>query len=536
MVNPLRVFMLSSLIAITTSCAPSNEHEKHQQFDTVIINGTVFSGNPDDNGQTLDIGIKDERIVFIGDLGNTSYKTEKTIDASGHIVSPGFIDPHTHALGDLQNTDTSINVNYLTQGVTTVFVGNDGGGPVDTEAVMADVKAKSPGTNVAFFIGHGKVRSHVVGDDARAPSTDELKRMRELVHASMEAGAVGLSSGLFYDPGSFSETAEVIALAEEIAPYGGVYDTHLRDESAYNIGLIASVEEAIEIGRQSGAKVHLAHIKALGTVVWGQSADIIKIVEAAHSEGLKVTADQYPWRASGTRISNALVPIWAKDGGNDAMIARLADPTLADRLKQDMEEALKIRGGPDALLVVDSPLEDIKGKTLREIAEERKLTFVDAAKEIIIAGNARVASFNMNDDDIRAFMAQPWVMTSSDGTNGHPRKYASFPRKYTQYIKDNQNHAPVMDLGRFIHQSSGLTAETFSLCDRGYIREGYIADITIFDPDRYADKADFYNATLLSEGVTDLLVNGVQMIEAGRLTGNRSGQVLKRDNCNFKKP
>ena len=522
-----------SYTMVLLSCSQANQRDV-KQFDTVIINGTVFVGEAKGESAAAGVGINDGRVTFVGDLNSIDYEAQETLDASGMIVAPGFIDPHTHAMLDLRFKKSSLNVNYLTQGVTTVFVGNDGGGPVNTAATMVGIQANSPGTNVALFVGHGQIRQAVIGNEARAATDEELAEMRTLVRDAMEAGAVGLSAGLYYAPGSFAETSELIELNKEVGLKGGVYDSHLRDESAYNIGLVSAVEEAIEIGRKSGTKVHLAHIKALGTVVWGKSKEIIEIVEAAQAEGIQVTADQYPWQASGTRVSAALVPKWAMDGGTDAMIARLQDPTLKERLDKDMEEGLVIRGGPGALLISNAPVESIVGKTLKEIAEERGLGYIETAKQLVIETRARasVASFNMNEDDIRAFMVQPWVMTSSDGSVGHPRKYASFPRKYAKYVKGTENYPSVMDTGTFIYRSSGLAADTFGLCNRGYLREGYIADVVVFDPEVFEDSADFFNARVLSKGVTHLLVNGVTTIKNGDLTGQRGGTVLKRAQCN----
>lgn len=493
-------------------------------IDILIINGDVYTGEKDDDAQSLDIGVDEGRIVFFGEAEGVV--ADRIIDASGLVVAPGFIDPHTHALDDLLSADKNHNANYLTQGVTTVFVGNDGDGPVDVAGNFEALVQNQTGTNVAAFIGHGSIRKTVLGGDDRAPTETELETMRAMVRQAMEDGALGLSAGLYYAPASYAKTDELIALAREVAEFGGVYDSHLRDESSYSIGLLAAVEEALIIGRESGAAVHIAHIKALGVDVWGQSADVIKLVEAAQANGQQVTADQYPWRASGTHVSNALIPNWVKEGSTEAFHARLRDPELAMRLREEIGENLRKRGGAEALLIV-AGRDDETGKTLSEIAEARGVDSTRAAIDIVLAGDARVASFNMREEDIKAFMTQSWVMTSSDGTNGHPRKFGSFPRKYRYYVANEK----AISLDDFIRRSTGLAADVFGLCDRGYIREGYAADLIIFDPRTFGENATFSEPEKNSSGVVYLFVNGAMAIEDGGLKKALSGKTLRRRKC-----
>lgn len=523
-------YRLKSVSALLAACLLAGcfqtDLAPQYKYDYLITGALVFDGSEADSGRITDVAIKDSEIAEIGDLKDQLSLAEVHINAEGLILAPGFIDPHTHADEDLADQQRSLNSNYLTQGVTTVFIGNDGGGPVEINKAVEDIQTNQPGTNVAMFVGHGEVRSAVVGDEDRPASQDELQQMRALVKKAMHQGALGLSAGLYYTPGSFAETEELIELAKEIAPFDGVYESHVRDESSYNIGLVASVEEAIEIGEKAGVAVHIAHIKALGRDVWGKSSEVIQLVEQAQSRGMTVTADQYPWRASGTRISNALIPAWAKDGGKQAMLTRLQDEQLTERLNVDITESLRIRGGGDALLITGGKQEWL-GKTLSQIAAQYDLNLVDAARYILVNGDARVASFNMNEDDITAFMRQPWVMTSSDGTQGHPRKYASFPRKFAHYVRDQK----VLSLSDFIYRSTGLTAQTFELCRRGYIRNNYFADIVLFDPESFKDQADFFNAEKLSSGVEYLFINGMPAIENGQLSGKRAGHVLKRGEC-----
>ena len=493
------------------------------QADYLIENGTIYLGD-NTNGQNIDIAIKGEGIVFIGSRSKRVNATI-TLDASGLIIAPGFIDPHTHSLADLQSGDAlkRENANYRLQGVTTVFNGNDGFGRANIAEISSQMMQKGIGTNTAFFVGHGAIRRDVMNNDKRPPTEVELNRMRALIDYAMDAGALGLSTGLFYAPGSFSNTDEVVELAKVAAAKGGVYDSHIRDESTYNIGVEAAIEEVLEIGRRADIPVHIAHIKALGVDVWGKSVPIIASIEKARANGLLVTADQYPWPASGTRISNALIPRSLKAGGQEKYMARLNDPLLQAQLQIDIAENLRRRGGAGAVLITDKKSQ-WRGKTLEEIAQMNNMTPVDMAIKIARDGDAKIASFNMNEEDIKNFMRRDWVMTSSDGSAGHPRKYASYPRKYETYVRA-QN---IMPIEIFLYKSSGLVADTFNICERGYLKTGYKADIVIFHPDKFKAKADFQNPELLSEGVEYLFINGQMAVEHGKQKKILPGVVLKR--------
>lgn len=511
---PLSLLLASLLL---TACQPKIN------ADYIIENGTVYLGD-NTQGKIVDIAVQGENIVFIGNASRR-VKAKAVLDATGLIVAPGFIDPHTHSLIDLQSDDatTRENVNYRTQGVTTVFNGNDGYGSANIAELSQDLMQKGIGTNTAFFVGHGAVRSQVMGDDNRAPTQAELDSMKALINDAMDAGALGLSTGLFYAPGSFSNTDEVVELAKVAAAKGGVYDSHIRDESTYNIGVEAAIEEVLEIGRRADIPVHIAHIKALGVDVWGKSVPIIASIEKAQAEGVKVTADQYPWPASGTRISNALIPRSLKAGGPEKYMARLNDPALQEQLKLDVAENLRRRGGAGAVLITDKSSK-WRGKTLEEVASLNEISPVDVAIKIARDGDAKIASFNMNEDDIKNFMRQNWVMTSSDGDQGHPRKYASFPRKYNVYMRGKN----IMPIETFLYKSSGLVADTFNICERGYLKLGYKADIVVFNPDTFKAKADFQSPELLSEGVEYLFVNGALAVENGVSKNILAGRPLKR--------
>jgi N-acyl-D-amino-acid deacylase len=332
--------------------------------------------------------------------------------------------------------------------------------------------------------------------------------MKGLVATAMCQGALGFSTGLFYAPQSFAKTGEVVALAREAGMRGGVYDSHIRDESSYTIGLAAAVDEALAIGREARLPVNISHIKALGVDVHGMAPAIIAKVEAARARGQHVTADQYPWSASGTSLAAALVPRWAQDGGRAALLRRFDDPAVRARLRAEMAENLRRRGGAASLLITEGGAGDP----------------VEAAIGVIRVADPAVASFNQTEADIAAFMRRPWVMTGSDASTGHPRAYGSFARKYDEYVVRRK----VITLRDFIERSTRLTADTFGLADRGRLRRGAYADVVLFNPKHYAARATYQEPTLLTTGVRAVIVNGVLAVENGALTGAAAGRALAK--------
>jgi N-acyl-D-aspartate/D-glutamate deacylase len=489
--------------------------------EVLIRGGEVYTG--EDRGPIrADVGLAGDRIVFVGDAAAARVKAARTVEAAGMVVAPGFIDVHTHSGGDLGSDDAKVRAvpNHLLQGVSTVFVGNDGDGRPDIEGQARAFEAKGVGVNVAQFVGFGAVRRQVVGEAAREPTADELGRMKTLVAGAMCQGALGLSTGLYYAPQSFAKTDEVVALAREAGARGGLYDTHMRDESSDNIGLLAAVDEVLAIGRQAGLPVHIAHIKAQGVDVHGKSGEVIARIEKARAEGLNVTADQYPWLASGTHVSNALVPRWAMDGGEEAMRTRLADPALRPRLEREIADNLRRRGGRDSLLLTSGPH---RGVTLGALAQSWSVDPIEAAIRVVRdEKDARVASFNMTEPDMRAFAVRPWVVSGSDASTGHPRKYGTFPLIWRKLVREDR----VLTPQQFVRRSTGLTADIYGLKDRGYLRTGYAADVVVFDPAAFRERADFQRPTELSEGVRWLFVNGKPAVEAGAVTGALPGRAL----------
>ena len=499
--------------------------------DTLVVGGLVFDGTAA-QGRTVDLALAGGRIAYVGPGAAERYRAGRVIDASGLIVAPGFIDPHTHAGADLASQDAGrrANLPFAFQGVTTVVTGNDGFGTPDIADQADKARRQGIGTNVAYLAGFGPVREASLGTENRAPLAAEIGAMRSAVRQAMCEGAWGLSAGLYYVPQNYASTEEVVELARIAGEHGGYYDTHMRDESTYNITVTGALAETLEIGRRAGLPVHIAHIKALGPAVWGHSERMVAMIEEAQGNGQRVTADQYPWEASGTRISNALVPRAALEGGLDALRARLADPDQAPAIREGMIAAIARRGGADKLLVT-APLHGAEvpvGATLAELAERRGMPPVDAAIAILERGDARIASFNMSPADIAAFAARDWVVTGSDGSSGHPRKYASFPKAYRDLVQGGG----AMSLARFIRRSSGQTADIVGLTDRGYLRQGYAADVVIFDPETFAPRATYQQPRELSVGVRHLLVNGEAVIADGEYTGALPGQpLLKKTGC-----
>ena len=481
--------------------------------DLIIRNGRVIDGTGAP-ARSADVAITGDRITFVGDAARSNVTARRTIDARGLIVAPGFVDPHTHALEDLNSNDPKrrANLNYLMQGVTTVITGNDGGGPFEVARTLERWKSQGIGSNAALLVGYGSVRQAVLRSSDARPTPAQLDSMRALVDKGMREGAIGMSTGLYYAPQNFGTTEEVIELAKVASRHGGIYDSHLRDESSYTIGLLAAIREAVRIGREANLPVNVSHIKALGVDVWGRSDSAIAIIEAARASGGKpVTADQYPYTASGSSVGASLLPRWAEAGGRDSLLARIADAPTRARLVTDMTENLRRRGGAEALLISSTRDTTILGRTLAQIATARGVSPVEAAIQIIMNGGASVASFNMNEKDIEAFMKRPWVMTGSDGSGGHPRKYGTFPKKWAEYVREKK----VLTPEAFVRQSSALTAETFGIKDRGVLAAGKFADVVVFDEATFRDRSTYQKPTELATGVRYAIVNGKVAVDGG---------------------
>jgi N-acyl-D-amino-acid deacylase len=510
----------ASAFALTTAAYAANA-----PADYIIAGGTVYTG-ADQPATTADVVIVGDKVAYVGPDAAKKYDAKKTIDAKGKIVTPGFIDGHTHPDEYIRSKDAKQRVNapWLMQGSTTLMIGVDGRGAIDQADQAAEFGKQGIGTNVASYVGFGTVRERILKNDAREPTASELQQERDLVVRAMCQGAFGLSAGLFYSPQSYAKTEEVIELAKEASKRGGIYDTHQRDESSYTIGLMASVGEVLRIGREAQIPVHFAHIKALGIDVQGKAPEVIAAINAARAQGMNVTADQYPWSASGTGVQASMIPRWAEDGGRPALLKRFEDPATLEKIRTEMRDNLRRRGGPDSMLLI-SANQEWTGMTLTQIAAKWKMEPIDAGIKIIKTGaqGGSVASFNMVEPDIQAFMKQPWVVTSSDGSDGHPRQYATFPRKYVKYVVEDK----VISLAEFVRSSTGRAADMYMLDHRGYLRDGYFADVTVIDLKNYKPVADYKRPRELASGVDAIFVNGKAAILDGKTTGELAGAVLK---------
>ncbi len=498
-------------------------------FDILIRNGRVIdgTGNP---WNYLDVGITGNRITAMGKLTDATANT--VIDADGHYVTPGFIDPHNHSAGGLASPELSHSYPLLAQGITMIVANPDGGGPLNLEEQRLDLLKDGLGVNVAQFIPHRSVRRSVMGAENRHATDAEMDKMKSLVRQAMEYGAFGLSTGIFYVPGNFAPTEEYIELNRIVAEYGGVHQSHIRDESDYSIGVVAAVDEIIEITRQSGVTGIITHIKALGTSVWGASDQIIRNIAQARDDGLPIFTDQYPYSASATSVMSAMVPAWVREGGTDAFHERLSDESQREKILAGITENLERRGGPDRVqyrLFLPDP--SVEGRLLSEIAAEREMSPELILMSQIEQGNPGLVSFNMHEDDIRAFMVQPWNMTSSDGgyvTFGtgvpHPRNYGSFPRKIRKYVFGEG----LLSLEDAVRSMTSLTAGVSGLHDRGILRPGMAADVVVFDPERITDRATYRDPHQYSEGMVWVIVNGGIAIADGEFTDGMFGDVIRR--------
>lgn len=538
-----------------------------EHFDVLIRNGRVIDGTGNPWFQA-DVGIRDGRIVAVGPLAGAT--GDRVIDAEGRMVAPGFIDIHSHAddgsarIGGATIRTDSLRrkamPNIVAQGVTTVVVNHDGRSPWPIAEQRDLVARQGTGANVALMVGHGEVRRQVMGDDFMRPATDdEVARMRALVRQALDEGAVGMSAGLEYVPGRWSTTAEVAALAAELTPYDAVYISHQRSEGADPMWywpsqddpgaptLIDAILETIEVGRRSGARVVASHIKAKGAHYWGSSHAAIQLIERARSEGVRVFADQYPYPTSGSDGNTVLIPGWAlqdEDAENrsDArppatmLAANLDDPGAAAAIRRDVAHEIRRRGGADRVVVFEYPDDAVVGLSLAEVAERWSLDPVEAAIQLQLRGDperrggGRLRGFSMSDDDVETYAALPWVATASDGGlahpddegSVHPRFYGTFPRKIAWYARD----AGVLPVESAVRSMTSLPALLMGFRDRGQIREGFVADVVVFDLETLEDRTTFFEPHAYPSGIEHVLVGGEAVVDGGALTWALPGRVI----------
>jgi len=529
----MQMRVIVSIFAAAIAGSAASQPTQPTAFDVLIRNGRVMdgSGNP---WLRADIGIREGRIAAVGHLATARATT--VIDAADRLVTPGFIDVHSHAAEPLEKVAALRDGKpLLAQGVTTIVGNPDGGGPTDLLSQRTALEQGGIGVNVAQLIGHGSVRRAVIGTENRQATSSELDRMRSLVRKAMEQGAFGLSSGLFYTPGSFANTDEVIALATVAGEFGGLYTSHIRDEGNYTIGVVASVQEVIRIAEEGHVTGIVSHMKALGPDSWGLSKTCITKIDEARARGVPVFADQYPYEASSTNLSAALLPGVVLEPEAIRKVVTAASPAAIkerDALEATIRENLGRRAGAKAIQIAFfRPDPSLQGKTLEEIAASRHLTAERTALEMISKGSASIVSFNMAEDDIRHIMIQPYTMASSDGSlttpgsgQPHPRDYGAFARRLAVYMRERG----VISLEFAIRSMTSLPATVFGMADRGVLRDGAAADIAIFDPAKVRDLATYTQPQQLAEGMVYVLVNGVVVVDNGRFTGALPGKVLRK--------
>ncbi len=496
--------------------------------DLIIRNVNIYDGTGGDPIEG-DVAITGDKITALGNLSNHQSKTE--IDGNGLAIAPGFIDVHTHLDPVLGMPDAE---SHVRQGVTLALGGPDGGGPWPLDEHFDSLNKLGLGMNIAYLIGHNRIRRNVMNLDNRAPTSTELDSMKSQVKLAMEHGAFGISTGLKYLPGAFSEVDEVIQLSKVAAEMGGIYTSHLREEG---IGLIEAVQEAIVISREANIPVVLTHHKAIGQPMWGASVKTLAMIDSARAIGLDIMADQYPYIASYTGIS-VLIPAWARAGGQDEFVRRTNDPVLRDSIKSGIVyNIINDRGGGDLARIQFAKVEwnqELEGKNLKYWTEQQGLdpTPENGAEMVIQAqlnGGASCVYFAMSDEDVDRIMSHPMTMIASDGRlvrpgmgHPHPRWYGTFPRVLGHYSRERG----LITLTEAIRKMTSLPAQRLGLDDRGVIKEGAFADLVIFDPEIVIDKATFEEPHQYPEGIDYVIVNGVIIVENGQFTERRGGRVI----------
>jgi N-acyl-D-amino-acid deacylase len=495
------------------------------EADYVLQGAMLFDGTGAP-GKVGDVAIKNDRIVALGKFQTKG--RPRVLDCTGLMIAPGFIDLHTHSDYPLQKKPTNANRNYLAQGVTTVVTGNCGSGPVDVAAYFQKMEEIGIGSNVIHQVPHNNVRSQVMGNANRAPSPDELSQMEELVDKGMRDGAFGLATGLIYNPGTYSKTDELIVLAKVAGKHGGFYASHIRNEGD---DIFAALEEILMIARKAGLRVHISHIKVTGRRNWGKAPDVISVVRKAQQEGLKVTADQYPYPASSTSLAAMAIPAKWREGDSKDFLAKLDDPELGPRIRKDIETTIVDRDYGKTLKIASfKPHPEWQGKPLGMIASAENKSVLDLVLDIQKQGGAQVVSYGMHEEDVRLFMKEPYVATASDGSSQvpaktvpHPRSYGCFPRKIGLYALQEK----IVPLEQALRSCNGLPADILQLPQRGYLKPGYYADLVVFNPKTFRDKATFDQPHQYATGVQYLFVNGQLAIEDGRFTETLAGKVLR---------
>lgn len=523
-------------------------------FDILIVNGHVIDGTGSP-WYRADVAIRGDRIAEVGRLSRA--QARDTIDARGLIVSPGWIDMLGHSEYALLTDGRALS--KITQGITSEVTGEvTSVVPVnertlkelafarsqtvdwhDLDGYFARLERGGIAINLGTFVTVGSVRRYVLGDANRAPTPAELDQMKTLVGEAMQQGALGLSTGLIYAPASYANTDELVELAKVAASYGGGYATHMRSEGAR---LIEAVEEAVDIGARADTWVQIHHLKASGKANWGKVAAAVAAVDAARARGVDVSADQYPYGASGTGL-DAIIPVWAHAGGTDSLVARLQNALVRDSLRREImgpEQRVELigesAGGPTGVMLAgfrSDTLRKYSGKMLSEIAQERGQHPIDALFDLVVADSAATSAiyFSMSEPDIEYAMKQPWVSVGIDAGardtlvagHPHPRAFGSFPRILCRYVRERA----VITLPDAIRKFTSLPAARVGLAERGVVKQSMYADLTIFEPEHVCDRATFERPAQRAVGIQHVIVNGVPVLRDGVVTGAKPGRALR---------
>jgi N-acyl-D-amino-acid deacylase len=516
--------------AALLAASPGSGAAPSGPYDLLLRNGRIVdgTGNP---WYRADVAIRDGRIARIAP--SIEEPAASVVDVGGQVIAPGFIDIHSH--GDRGIFEVPSADNYVRQGVTTLIGSPDGDSPLPLAPFLERLEHLPKSLNIGMFAGQGAIRAAVIGEVDRLPDAAELEAMRALTAQAMTDGAFGLSTGLFYVPGSFTPTEEVIELAQVAARFGGIHISHMRDEAG---GVVASVRETIEIGERGGLPTQLTHHKIVGRPNWGRSVDTLRLVDEARARGVDVSIDVYPYTASSTRISAALFPAWSREGGAGAMRARLADAATRARVKAEVGRIIREeRGGGDPEKVVIARCdwdESLAGKSLAEFARRLGLEggidgAAEAAIRIVERGDCQGIFHAMSEADLERILRHPATMVASDGgvvvfgrAHPHPRSYGTFPRVLAEYVRERG----VLTLEEAVRKMTAFPAQRLGLMDRGLLRPGLVADLVVFDPDRIRDAASFEQPHRYAEGISLVMVGGQVAFDGEAVTAVRPGKVL----------